>query len=298
MSFVNFAGIPFFQDWEARQKQPTDAIPTLFPGLNAICGDDGGGRGLARKWFITIGGGTGQGKSLLAQNLAVGALKLGHSVGFLSLEMSHNQLATRFYAMATNTPIRGLERGRFDPAAAARAWDGMIDNDLSANFFVNTDELETIDDVMAAAAHLVSLGCRVLVLDYMQLVSLGDDETIYRVVTQVAGSLRRFAKKENITVLALSQYNTPTGRDTSAQPTLYGLMGGATIAQNGDMVLLLDHSRYERDQFDHSIARTFLLVPKNRHGDTGEIPILWRYKDLTCREAMPDEVHLWPGERK
>ncbi len=71
-------------------------------------------------------------------------------------------------------------------------------------------------------------------------------------------------------------------------------MGGGTIANNGDLVLLLDHSRYEREEGNRSIARTFVLVPKNRYGDNSEIPIEWSYKTLTCREAQPDEERLWP----
>ena len=73
--------------------------------------------------------------------------------------------------------------------------------------------------------------------------------------------------------------------------------GVGTTANNGDIVLLLDHSRFARDEADRVIARTWLLVAKNRHRAVGEIPIEWNYRTLQVREALQDEEHLWPGMR-
>lgn len=303
--FVDFLSLSFMDEWGTRQQTPANATPTQFPTLNAICGDEGGGIGLAAGWFVTIGGGTGQGKSLLAQNMACHAVRMGQTVGFLSLEMSHHALATRFYAMATGTDIKLLERGRFDPEAGDRAWRGICDLQdaamakrpygTSGAFFVNREPLGDLNACLAAAHWLKDQGCGMIVLDYLQLVSVGDEATIYKQVTEVGGHMRLFAHTEKVTVLALSQYNTPTGMDTSRPPSVYGLMGGGTIANNGDIVLLLDHSRYERDENNRKIARTFLLVPKNRHGDSGDLHICWDYRTLRCREAMPDEENEWPG---
>lgn len=296
---TRFKSLAVMHRWAVRQQTPPDATPTPFPSLNAICGGDGGGLGLARGWFVTIGGGTGQGKSLLAQNVAAHAMHQGKTVGFLSLEMSEAELLTRFYAMVTRTPIKALERGRFNLDSFERAWGTMSDlQTLPGDFLSNVDPLDSIDAVMNAAYRMKDEGASLIVVDYLQLVSTGDEENIYKQVTSVGGELRKFAHKEGVTVLALSQYNTPTGRDTSQPPTMYGLMGGGTIANNGDLVLLLDHSRYERDAMDRSIARTWMLVPKNRHGETGEVAIAWDYKTLTCREGLPDEERFWPAGGK
>ena len=299
-AFVDLMSPAYALSWALRQQDPTEATPTMFPSLNAICGDDGGGIGLAPDWFVTIGGGTNQGKSLLAQNMAAHAMKQGRKIGFMSLEMSHHQLTGRFYAMMTGTPIKSLERGRFDErayqAVDARLWDaaGKVG---TPSFYVNSDPLENIEDVMAAAFRMRDDGVNLIVLDYLQLVGTGDDESIYKQVTQVAGNMRRFAHKEGVCVLALSQYNTPTGRDTESRPTMYGLMGGGTVANNSDLVLLLDHSRYKRDRYDRKMARTFVLVAKNRHGETGEIRIAWDYHCLQVREAQREEYQDWEADK-
>jgi replicative DNA helicase len=300
-SFVDVMDGSFAIAWAARQQLPTNAIPTPFESLNSICGDDGGAKGLAPGWFVSIGGGTSAGKSLLAEYMAFHAMAHGGArVGFLSLEMSHVQLAARFYAMATGTPIRQLERGRFSLAAFERVLGKIYDlQETSARighrvpgFYVNEEPLNSIADVMAACRYLRDEhGVDLFVLDYMQLVSTGDDDSIYNQVTEVASSLRLFAHAENVVIIALSQFNTATGRDTTQKPTIYGMMGGGTIPSNADIVLLLDHSRYQR--VDPMLARSFILVAKNRHGVEGEVPIEYCYSTLRIRQAEPDIEHLW-----
>lgn len=270
---VDLDSVLFTHEWAIRQKAPTKATPTQFPSLNRVLGDDGGRVGIPHEsgFFVTIGGGTGQGKSLLAQNMAVHAMLQGRKIGFLSLEMSRFMLAARFHAMATGVPVHDLERGNFSMAAFDQVFGAVCDRTGSANkgnFYVNTKRLRTLESVMEMSRFMRGeYGVDWLVLDYMQLCSTGDEESIYRTVTTVGGEMLDFAQEEEICVLALSQFNTPQGKDTSQPPTMYGLMGGATIPQNGNLVLLLDHSRYERHAMHRHIARTFIIIDKNRSGD-------------------------------
>ena len=59
-----------------------------------------------------------------------------------------------------------------------------------------------------------------------------------------------------------------------------------------DQVVLLDHSRYEK--LEGRLARTWLVLDKNRHGDRVEVPILWNFNHLTAREGLEDEKNQWP----
>ena len=99
--FVNVLDGPFLREWEERQASPVEAVPTPLESWNRMSGDDGGRIGIARGWFVTVGGNPGYGKSVLALNLSYSALAARESVGFISLEMSPEQLADRFYAIAT-----------------------------------------------------------------------------------------------------------------------------------------------------------------------------------------------------
>ena len=297
--FANILDAPFLREWEERQASPVEAVPTPLAAWNKFCGDDGGRVGLARGWFVTIGANPGFGKSVLALNLAYSALAARESVGFISLEMSPEQLAARSYAIATGTNIRELERGE----GFSRERFGTVCEKLQriqldaglADFFVNRDPLHKVGDVLAHMDALrTSATVRWFVVDYLQLVGTGDDESIYQQVTEVATSLRLFANEHQVTVVGLSQFNRRTSADYTQSPRAQALHGGMSLEANSDQVILLDHSRYEQDPLRSHIARTWMVLDKNRHGPRGSFPVEWDYRTLSIREAQPDEESEWP----
>ena len=300
--FVNVLDGPFLREWEERQASPVEATPTPLASWNRMCGDDGGRVGIARGWFVTLGGNPGYGKSVIALNMAYFALVARESVGFISLEMSPEQLAARFYAIATGTNIRELERGD----GFSREGFGTVREKLQriqldaglADFFVNRDPLHHVTDVLAHMEALRKATVKWFVVDYMQLVGTGDDENIYKQTTEVATALRLFAHKNQVTVLGLSQFNRRTSADYSQSPRAQALHGGMSLEANSDQVALLDHSRYEQDGLEPHLARTWLIIDKNRHGPRGSIPIEWNYKTLSIREAREDEEDQWPGAKR
>lgn len=76
-----------------------------------------------------------------------------------------------------------------------------------------------------------------------------------------------------------------------------GMYGSASLEGDADQVVLLDHSRYEKDIVRPWIHRTYVLLVKNRWGGKGEIPIEWDWRTFRVREALDDELHLWPGQK-
>ena len=67
-----------------------------------------------------------------------------------------------------------------------------------------------------------------------------------------------------------------------------------SLEANSDQVVLLDHSRYEQDPLKSHLARTWMVLDKNRHGPRGSFPVEWDYRTLSIREALPDEEAEWP----
>lgn len=279
------------------QGQPVEAIPTPLPTWNRHCRDDGGGQGLARGWHVTLAGNTGQGKSLLALNMAARAIEAGERVGFLSIEMSRAQVATRLYAILTGTDVRRIERGdSHDPAAAEEVAEKVagVRRNTGGGFIVNERPLFDVERVQGLMHYLhESKGCRFFVTDYLQLLAAKDANSLFREVSEVSARLREFAAQTGTVSVAVSQFNRKTSRDYESKPRVQGLMASSSIENDSDQVLLLDHTRYEKTV--ERGARTWAILGKNRHGGSGEIPIKWSYEDLTLREARPDEESRWPG---
>lgn len=276
------------------QKQPPKAIPSPLPTWNNYCRDEGGGIGPAYGWHVTIGGASGKGKSLLALNIASRAMKAGFGVGFLSFEMSRAQLATRLFAMATDTPVRSLERGSLDPSAEQRVKEGMAEIEHRGSFHTNETHLRDIHDALELAEVWVQdFGVRLLIVDYIQLAApRGMKE--YEAVGYTSDEVRVFAQQMDCVTIGLCQFNRGTSGNRHESPIVEGLKSASNLEQDSDQVLLLDHSRYQRDPLNPEIARTYAILGKNRHGRTGEIRILWDYETLTVREGLEDEAHEWP----
>lgn len=292
VEWIDICSIDYLSEFERTQSGPIYAIPTLLPSWNKVCGDDGGRRGLARGWMTVVGGNPGRGKTLLALLLARDALKAGERVAFVSMEMHHIQLAARFYAMLTGMEVGKLERGHIDPEAMAGVVRTMRQFFPSGGLLTNRGLLFTTVEVMREMWRLHDAGVRVFLVDYLQLIGVGDDESINRQVTEVVTNLRAFAVESQSLVIVVSQFNRSTAGNYHDTPRAQGLHGGMMIEACADQVALLDHSRYEPE--GQSSALTWLVLDKNRHGARLEIPIRWDYRTLTVTEGMPDEVDHWP----
>lgn len=277
-------------------NQPVDAIATPFPTWNRQCRDEGGGVGLAMGWHVIVAGSTGHGKSLLALNMAAKAIKAGQIVAFMSLEMSTAQLASRLYAMLTDTDVRLLERGNTPPPEVERCLC-EIHESTGGRFLTNEEPIFEISKIQGQLRYWAEeKGARLFFVDYLQLATSQDAESLYREVSNISSSIREFAKRMNVVTVGLSQMNRQTSGDRYNTPAVQGLIGSSSLENDSDQVLLLDHSRYERG--DDRTAKTFALLSKNRHGGQGEIPIEWDYRTLQVREALPDEEVEWPTANK
>ncbi len=294
---IRLLGSEYRSEFRFIQKCPIHALPTFLPSLNRVCGGDGGKVGLARGWFTVIAGNPGFGKSLLALLLARDAIAAGEKTAFISLEMAHSQLASRFFAILGGVPVASIEKGGFTDEAFNHVTD-RIDTHFLTDLYTNRKILHTLSGVVMEMMDGIDEGVTVFIVDYLQLVSVGDEESINRTVTEAVTTLRAFAVKHNVLVIVLSQFNRTTSSNYVDTPHIQGCHGGMIIEACADIALLLDHSRYKKDEDHTHLARTFLMVDKNRHGARAALPILWDYKHLSCREGMDDEFRDWPKADK
>jgi replicative DNA helicase len=282
---------------------PPEVCPTPFDGLNQVCRGFGRRLGFCMGWYVVIGGDTGQGKSLLALQLAVTASQSGVRVGFLSFEMSMYEIRNRFYSQALGISSKALEPGAFfNHSTKAEVIDRLTAAARQApgiSFLAADDIQPDVEHVLAVMHGWYEEGVRCFVVDYLQLLEARTATGTAQEVIKISAAMREFAHRKSVLVLGLSQYNNEGGNDRTRSPHVGHLYGGRRISQDSDVTILLDHSRYERDAIDLSKVRTWIMVPKNRHGPAGiEIPIEWSYDTLTAREGEPDELSLWPAEQR
>lgn len=284
-----------------KQALPVEAVPTPLPKWNDLCGDQGGKVGLAKGWHITVGANTGAGKTLMGLNLSAHAIKYGHSVGYINLEMSIEQMSSRLYSMLTNTPIRHIEPGHsFQPDAEQTIRERVAEivtdaKDENLCFLTNDAGLHAVDSITGLMSYMHEMyGIEFFVVDYIQRVR-SRYEDMLKQVTDVSLKVSDFAKEKNVTTIALSQFNRETSKDYQNPPRSQGLMGGSPLENDSDQVVLLDHSKFkpysivDSGEYEKHFANTYLIIDKNRHGGQGVVPILWDYTNLRVSERIPDD---------
>ena len=272
---------------------PVDAVPTPLDAWNKVCGSSGGSVGIARGWVVTIGGNTGQGKSLVAINIADSAIEHGETVTFVSLEMGRSELATRLLSVRSGESVVSLEQGpAFDQAAykrAARALDEVRER-TGGHVLVNRRPLSKMSDVVACIKHHAEVsGSSYFIMDYIQLASVSNMASIHDRVESVSHQLRELAQSLNVRMACISQFNRQTSANRSERPISQGLMGGSAIENDSYQVLLLDHSRFTRSA---NLADTWIIVDKNRVGGVLDIPVQWDFRTLRLTQRIPSIAEM------
>ncbi len=100
-----------------RKGEPPDAVPSPFPTLNNLCLGAGGRIGPAHGTQLLIAGSSNVGKSHVAYNVAITAMRSAENVAFIALEADMEDIATRLAAAVSGTPI---EWRRFSVSASWR----------------------------------------------------------------------------------------------------------------------------------------------------------------------------------
>jgi len=278
------------QELYDQNRAPVSAVPTMLPTWNTLCRDEGGGVGLAHGWHVVVAGKTGSGKSLFALNMAVEAMKRGNKVAYLSLEMSKRQLLTRALAIVSQIPVSRLEPGTgYDEESFGEATE-IWGERLEDRMHVSDLPLQTLEDVEIAIVKANELlDVRYFITDYMQLAWTSKAETLNAQITEVSHMVRGLAQELNVVSVGLSQFNRATS-SAEQRPDVTGLMGGSSLENDADQVVLLDHVSY-RKMSDQMAAQEILLA-KNRHGSSGRLAVQWDYLTLRVLETRvgPEDV--------
>lgn len=284
-------------------------IPTGFVDLDRLLG------GLHDSDLLILAARPSMGKTALAVNLAYNAAKSFlekhknstdgeemKSVGFFSLEMSSEQLATRMLAMETELSSSDIRRGRLD------AKKGDLQRLIEGNkvlaelpFFIDDTPALSISAARTRARRLKrkhNLG--LLVIDYLQLlrgVGRAGQENRVQEVSEITQGLKAIAKELNIPVLALSQLSRAVESRDDKRPQLSDLRESGSIEQDADVVLFIYRDAYylERKKpaegtegfhaWQEEMAKVNnvadILVAKHRNGAIGNIQLF--FEGMTTR---------------
>jgi len=287
-----------------RQAEPPEAIPTFSETWNAVCRNAGGRIGLALGWHVMVAGAVNMGKSMMMLNLAADARRGEYDAAIISEEMARDEITYRLYPILSGVEAEKMERGAVEKGLLLKMNQLLSEpyetsGGTPTKLWVNDKPLRKLDKVIENLHALMDEGVRVFMVDYLQLLRGRSGQDIRERVEEVSSELFDFAHSHKVLTIGLSQFNRNMSRDKNVEPVMEGMLGGQSLEADADQVVILDHSRYEADLEKPWLARTFLKIDKNRHGQKKvDVPIEWDWKTFRTREALPDEEHLWPGAGK
>jgi replicative DNA helicase len=223
----------------------------------------------------------------------------GGIVGFFSLEMSAEQLATRIIAEQTEIPSNKIRRGAIDEAGFEKIKDVSIELQ-NLPFYVDETGGLSIGQLAARARRLKrQRGLDLLVIDYLQLLvgsSHRANEGRVHEITEITTRLKALAKELNIPILALSQLSRQVESRDDKRPQLSDLRESGSIEQDADVVLFVFREEYylrRMGKANHRRPRQ----GRNHHRQTAARP--HRHRRIAVRRgshALRQSRHRAPAQ--
>ena len=256
----------------AELSRTKGGIPGLPTGIGEL---DETIMGLKDSDFIILASRPGMGKTSLALNMALNVgKKTGKAVAIFSLEMSRQQLATRLLSSEAFVDSKKLQTGmlsREDWQKLSAATAAISRTKL----YIDDNSVVTVSDMNAQCRRISGLG--LVVVDYLQLMTSATgegSESRLQAVAEISRMLKIMAKELNVPVLCLSQLSRASTQRQDKRPMLSDLRESGSLEQDADIVLGLYREDYfNKESEEHNKAE--LIVMKNRHGNTGTIPVQW-----------------------
>lgn len=215
----------------------------------------------------------------MARNIAV---IHNEPVAIFSLEMSSQQLVSRLIASETELNSEKLKNGRLTQLE----WQQLhsrIKSLIEAPIYVDDTPGLSIFELRAKCRRLKQkYGIKILVVDYLQLMTAGADIRGNREqeVSLISRQLKIIAKELNIPVIALSQLNRGVESRPDKKPMLSDLRESGSIEQDADIVMFIHRpEKYgiETDSEGNSLKGiATLIIAKHRNGAVGEVNLRFR----------------------
>jgi replicative DNA helicase len=289
--------------------------------------------GLQASDLLILAGRPSMGKTALATNLAFNIARArarslqqrpdlaaddishdGAVVGFFSLEMSAEQLATRIISEQAGIPSEKIRRGLINEDEFKRLVDTSREM-ANLPLFIDQTGGISIAQLAARARRLKRQhGLGLIVVDYLQLLSGSSrraSEGRVQEVSEITTGLKALAKELNAPILALSQLSRAVENREDKRPQLADLRESGSIEQDADVVMFVFREEYyvERTkpaegtaEFNDWMAkmqavsgRAEVIIGKQRHGPVGTVNLQFdanvtRFSDLAHDAYIPQRT--------
>ena len=259
-----------------------------------ITGMDAHTKGVFGGELTVLGAESSGGKSSLATQIALANAREGTPVGFFSLEMEKEKLTQRFYPqMGTIITADHMRDPRLINLHTHVPEVQRLSGELRGMPIWIDDTSQLPINKMVARIRMMrrKFGCRLFIIDYLQLIGRNPAKSEVEGLTGVIFMLRDLVKIEkDIHVLALSQYSKDQGFRKKGKRSRGDLYGASAIHHAAQNVLLLTIEDPEgKDRLD--LLDVEIKVDKQREGRVGKVNCYFDRDHLLFTYPQPPLTH-------
>lgn len=253
-----------------------DGIVTGFSKADSIL------QGLRAGNFIVLAGKTSQGKSALAQDIALNVARSGVPVMYYTLEMSVEELAMRAVGKEARFNMRSI------PYTGLKGGDWTVINGALGRlanipiYYYNTPGMHITEFYAKSRQAIREKNIGFIVIDYMQLMRGESGEGRRLEIESITRGLKTYAQELKVPILALSQFSRRAYSDDTRRPKLSDLKESSSIEQDADVVILIHNGTQEQKEkydikadVDSMENVREIRIEKHRNGATGLVYLYW-----------------------
>lgn len=260
------------------------------------------------------------GKTALALNFARNACKKGVPVGFFSLEMSEAQLIYRLLSIESQMPLADIIRGKLTEDRMKDLYKLGAQPISDLPLYIDDTSAINIHELRSKARKMYKAGCRLIIIDYLQLMSgiqNARSDNREQEISKISRDLKSLAKELMIPIIALSQLSRAVeSRTGEKMPILSDLRESGAIEQDADIVMFMYRPEYYgKNANEHGEAlngETHLKFAKHRSGALDTIRLqanlsIQKFNDTGAIFPPQGTVNIekgarmvdqWPGTKK
>lgn len=284
--------------------------------------------GMQNSDLIILAGRPSMGKTALAINIAVNAVKYLNkdvedpknkkAVGFFSLEMSADQLSARILSMESSINSTKFRTGQLNDVE----WEAIAMRSAEISkwpFFIDDTPALSISAIRTRTRRMIRKhNLAFLLIDYLQLVKgLGASgrgaENRVQEISEITQGLKAIAKEFQIPVIALSQLSRQVEQRDDKRPQLSDLRESGSIEQDADVVTFIyresyyherkmppeaDISKFEEWKSEMNRLRNVseVIIAKQRNGPIGNVQLFFdaeftRFGNLDVQHAPREDEY-------
>jgi len=239
-------------------------ISTGFNDLDRLTNGFGKGE------LIIVAARPGMGKTTLALNFMLEAVKQDKRVLMYSVEMTATELGLKLVSNLSGINGDRIHRGKLTEEEYKGVYSDTSDiiNSGLLNVDAETSELFGIKSIAKKLNHKEPLD--MIIIDYLQLLSGGDktnkQQNREQQISFISRNLKALAKELDIPIICLSQLSRAVESRGNKRPMLSDLRESGAIEQDANKVIFIYRDGYYSKNND---TTTEIIVAKNRAGSLG-----------------------------